>query len=175
MDWSEVLGISAVKGWDQKALARTAERCAALFGESMSFRPFHENVATKALSQPIQYTPSTIPAPLSIAGAPRPAKRPYWQTGAIRCPHLDCYGHYQEFRVSYRVIEHCMRSHGYDPRTNDSDNEERTYGGVHIDGYMQPVTVKHGWLGHGRPKAGGGKRRRTEESESASAVEREEM
>lgn len=175
MDWSEVLGISAVKGWDQKALARTAERCAALFGESMSFRPFHENVATKAVSQPIQYTPSTIPAPLSIAGAPRPAKRPYWQTGAIRCPHPDCYGHYQEFRVSYRVIEHCMRSHGYDPRTNDSDNEERTYGGVHIDGYMQPVTVKQGWLGHGRPKAGG-KRRRIEESESAPAVEaREEI
>jgi hypothetical protein len=174
MDWSEILGIAAVKGWDQKALARTAERCAALFGESMSFRPFHEDVATKAVSTPIQYTPSTIPAPPSIAGAPRPAKRPYWQAGAIHCPHPDCFGHHQEFKISYRVIEHCMRKHGYDPRTNDSDNEERTHGGVHIDGFMQPVTVKRGWLGHGRPK--GGKRRRTEESESVPAAEaREEM
>lgn len=170
MDWSEVLGIAAVKGWDQKALARTAERCAALFGESMSFRPFHEDIATKAVSEPIQYTPSTIPAPPSIAGAPRPTKRPYWQAGAVHCPHPDCYGHHQEFRVSYRVIEHCMRNHGYDPRTNDSDNEERTYGGVHVDGFMQPITAKQGWLGHGRSKAGG-KRRRTEESESVPSVE----
>ncbi|OSS45925.1 hypothetical protein B5807_08099 [Epicoccum nigrum] len=147
MDWSEVLGIAAVEGWDQKALARTAERCAALFGET----------------------------PPSIAGAPRPAKRPYWQAGAIHCPHPDCYGHNQEFRVSYRVIEHCMRNHGYDPRTNDSDNEERTHGGVHIDGFMQPITAKQGWLGHGRSKAGG-KRRRTEEFESVPAAEsREEM
>ena len=175
MDWSEVLGIAAVKGWDQKALARTAERCAALFGESMSFRPFHEDLATQAASKPIQYTPSTIPAPPSIAGAPRPAKRPYWQAGAIHCPHPDCYGHHQEFRMSYRVIEHCMRNHGYEPRTNDSDNEERTYGGVHIDGFMQPITAKQGWLGHGRSKAGG-KRRRTEESEPAPAAEaREEI
>ena len=77
--------------------------------------------------------------------------------------------------MSYRVIEHCMRNHGYDPRTNDSDNEERTYGGVHIDGFMQPITAKQGWLGHGRSKAGG-KRRRTEESEPAPAAEaREEI
>jgi N-terminal acetyltransferase B complex catalytic subunit len=68
-----------------------------------------------------------------------------------------------------------MRNHGYDPRTNDSDNEERTHGGVHIDGFMQPITAKQGWLGHGRSKAGG-KRRRTEEFESVPAAEsREEM
>jgi N-terminal acetyltransferase B complex catalytic subunit len=47
-----------------------------------------------------------------------------------------------------------MRVHGYDPRTNDSDNEERTFGGVHIDGFLQPVTAKPGWLGNGRTKAG---------------------
>lgn len=169
MDWSEVLGLAAVKGWDQKALARTAERCAALFGESMSFLPLREDATTKSAMEPIQYTPSTIPAPSSIAGPSPPAKRPYWQAGAIRCPHPDCYGHQKDFRMAYRVIEHCMRIHGYDPRTNDSDNEERTKGGVHIDGFLQPITAKQGWLGHGRTKAGG-KKRRTEESSPLAAT-----
>lgn len=160
MDWSEVLGIAAVKGWNQKALARTAERCAALFGESMSFMPFHEDLATKSMAEPIRYTPSTIPAPnTSIAGAPRPTKRPYWQVGSLRCPHPECYGHDKDFRWSHRVIEHCMRIHGYDPRTNNSDNEERQHGGIHTDGFLQPISAKQGWLGHGRSKAGGKKRK----------------
>ena len=170
MDWSEVLGIAAVKGWDQKALARTAQRCATLFGESMSFLPFHEDLAIETAANHIQYTPSTISAPgSSTIGAPRPTRRPYWQAGAIRCPHTDCYGYHKDFKTSYRVIEHCTRLHGYDPRSNDSDNEERTHGGVHIDGFLQPITAKQGWLGHGRSKAGG-KKRKTEESDPADAT-----
>lgn len=167
MDWSEVLGIAAVRGWDQKALARTAERCSALFGESMSLRSFEEDLAEKPLASPVQYTPSPINPPSSLPlRALRAEKRPYYQAGAIRCPHPDCYGHHKDFRMAYRVIEHCMRQHGYDPRTNDSDNEERTCGGVHIDGFLQPITAKQGWLGHGRSKAGG-KKRKTEEDESS--------
>lgn len=163
MDWSEVLGIAAVKGWNPKALARTAERCAALFGESMSFMPLHEDLATKPTADITRYTPSTIPAPgTSIAGAPRPSKRPYWQVGTLRCPHPECSGHHKDFRWSYRVIEHCMRIHGYDPRTNDSDNEERQHGGIHTDGFLQPISAKQGWLGHGRSKAGGKKRKTAE-------------
>jgi N-terminal acetyltransferase B complex catalytic subunit len=43
--------------------------------------------------------------------------------------------------------------HGYDPRTNDSDNEDRKVGGVHIDGFLQPITAKQGSLGAGRTKS----------------------
>ena len=164
MDWSEVLGTAAVKGWNEQALARTAQRCSALFGESMSFLPLFEELATSASTEPINYMPSTIPAPDVLpTKVPRSVKRPYFQPGAIRCPHADCYGHYKDFAMSYRVIEHCMRIHGYDPRSNDSDNEERTYGGVHIDGFLQPITAKQGWLGHGRSKSGG-KKRKTEDA-----------
>ncbi|KAH6620331.1 hypothetical protein C7974DRAFT_231204 [Boeremia exigua] len=170
MDWSEVLGVAAVKGWDQKVLARTAERCAALFGESMSFMPFHEDLATESKTELVQYTPATHPAPdTSIAGATRPTKRPYWQAGTLRCPHADCDGYHKDFRWSHRVIEHCLRVHGYDPRTNNSDNEEREYGGVHIDGFLQPIAAKQGWLGRGRSKAGG-KKRKTGKSDAADAM-----
>ncbi|KAF1934087.1 uncharacterized protein M421DRAFT_415133 [Didymella exigua CBS 183.55] len=178
MDWSEVLGIAAVKGWDQNALARTAQRCSVLFGESMSFRPFAEDLAAKPLASPVQYAPSPIPPPSSLPFiVSRSEKRPYFQAGAIRCPHPDCYGHHKDFTVAYRVIEHCMRLHGYDPRTNDSDNEERTHGGVHMDGFLQPITAKQGWLGHGRSKARG-KKRKTEEDwpgDPAALLETEEL
>lgn len=65
-----------------------------------------------------------------------------------------------------------MRIHGYDPRTNDSDNEERQHGGVHTDGFLQPITAKQGWLGHGRSKAGG-KKRKTGELNGADSVSAE--
>ena len=59
-----------------------------------------------------------------------------------------------------------IRSHGYDPRTNDSDNEERGEGGVHINGYLRPINAKTGWLGRGsgRSKTYEVKRRRTGKS-----------
>lgn len=155
MDWSEVLGLAAVKGWDERALSRTAQRCAALFGESMSFMPLDESLRLKPVAEPVHYTPTTIPASAAfpITGPPIP-KRPFLQVGTLRCPHADCYGHEKDFALPYRVVEHCMRVHGYDPRTNDSDNEERAIGGVHTDGFLQPITMKPGWLGHGRSKAG---------------------
>ena len=138
----------------------------------MSFMPFSEELATNASAETIPYIPSTIPAPDTLPKkAPRSIKRPYFQPGAIRCPHTDCYGHHKDFAMSYRVVEHCMRIHGYDPRSNDSDNEERTYGGVHIDGFLQPITAKQGWLGHGRSKSGG-KKRKTEDADPANSIVR---
>jgi hypothetical protein len=160
MDWSEVLGIAAIKGWNERAIARTAQRCAALFGESMSFATLDESLATKPSTELTQYTPTTIPAPETGAiSIPKFPKRPLFQIGTLRCPHKGCYGNEKEFALPYRVVEHCMRVHGYDPRSNDPDNEERTIGGVHIDGFLQPITAKQGWLGHGRSKTGGKKRK----------------
>ena len=142
MDWSEVLGIAATKGWDDRALARTAQRCAALFGEGMSFVPFDERLATKPSADPVHYTPTTVLAPGTHSIVPKLPRRPLFQVGTLLCPHTDCYGNKTEFGLPYRVIEHCMRIHGYDPRLNDSDNEERTIGGVHVDGFLQPITEK---------------------------------
>jgi hypothetical protein len=166
MDWSEVLGIAAIKGWDERAIARTAQRCAALFGESMSFATFNESLATKPSTEPVHYTPTTVPAPRTHGIISKLRKRPLFQVGTLRCPHEDCYGNDKEFALPYRVVEHCMRVHGYDPRLNDSDNEERTIGGVHVDGFLQPITAKQGWLGHGRSKTGG-KKRKTQQIEQS--------
>jgi hypothetical protein len=170
MDWSEVLALAAVKGWDERVLARTAQRCATLFGESMSFIPLPPDLATKPNPEPVQYIPSTIPAP-SILPV-NPPKRPLFRTGTLRCPHVDCYGYEKDFQTAHRVVEHVKRVHEYDPRTNDSDNEDRTFGGVHIDGYMQPIAYQRGWMERGKSRAGSEKKRqKTEGRDNRSAGE----
>jgi hypothetical protein len=161
MDWSELLGLAAIAGFDNRVIANTAQRCASLFGEQMTFRTFDEYFAAQPISEPAQYMPDTIPAPddavrdteTSEQDRPTLVKRPYFGVGSLRCPHTDCPGSLKDFSGSSRLTEHVRRKHGYDPRTNDSDNEERTVGGVHIDGYLQPVWAKPGWLGHGRAKS----------------------
>ncbi|KAJ4293218.1 N-terminal acetyltransferase [Kalmusia sp. IMI 367209] len=229
MDWSEVLGIATIAGWNKRAITRTTQRCASLFGEGMSFRAFDEGLATQHLAEPVQYNPSTVPT-LGDLGSHEPGfltstksskrpyfkpgtlrcphrgcttqwkypsdtikhvkrvhsydprtnntdnafmestpedmrdlneppnsipskKRPYFEPHALRCPHLDCPHSMKEFDGSNRLIQHLKRAHGYDPRTNESDNEERTVGGVHIDGFLQPIWAKPGWFGEGRAKS----------------------
>jgi N-terminal acetyltransferase B complex catalytic subunit len=121
----------------------------------MSFMHFHEELAAKPATEPVLYTPSLIPAPNVISiSTPTAPKRPFFQPGTLHCPHIDCYGHDKDYELPDRVVEHCIRVHEYDPRTNDSDNEERKLGGVHIDGFLQPVTAKPGWLSRGPTKAG---------------------
>ncbi|KAF2000654.1 hypothetical protein P154DRAFT_406621, partial [Amniculicola lignicola CBS 123094] len=154
LDWSEVLGAAASRGWNEQALARTAQRCAALFGESMTFRSFDESLATKGIPDAVHYTPTAI-SPSNVLGNCNIAapKRPFFGVGTLRCPHSDCWAHGKDyFPIPYRVIEHCQRVHGYDPRTNDSDNEERMVGGVHKDGFLEPINAQQGWLGQGRAK-----------------------
>ena len=41
-DWSDVLGMASLRGWDHKVVERASERCARLFGEDMLFRTFYE-------------------------------------------------------------------------------------------------------------------------------------
>jgi hypothetical protein len=173
MDWSEVLGLAAVKGWDEKVLSRTAQRCATLFGESVSLIPLDENLATKPVPEPVQYIPTTIPAPdLFSARHSSVPKRPLFRTGTLRCPHVGCYGHEKDFKAPYRVVEHCIRVHEYDPRTNDSDNEDRMVGGVHIDGYLQPIAAQRGWQERGKPRAASEKKRqKTEQVEDGDTDE----
>ncbi|PVI03338.1 hypothetical protein DM02DRAFT_587906 [Periconia macrospinosa] len=154
MDWSEVLGIASTIGWNETAVARAAQRCAVLFNEKMSFRKFDEAATSKPVPDPVQYTPSTIPDYEALGiGTRASPKRPFFNTGTLRCPHKDCWGSEQDFKIPYRTIEHVMRVHGYDPRKNNEDNEERKCGGVHIDGFLQPITAKQGWLGSGRARS----------------------
>ena len=44
-DWSDVMGMASLAGWDKAVVARASARCARLFGENMMFRTFYEGEA----------------------------------------------------------------------------------------------------------------------------------
>lgn len=46
-DWSDVIGMALLKGWNVDTVARASERCARLFGQNMAFRTFHQNAQEK--------------------------------------------------------------------------------------------------------------------------------
>ncbi|OCL00789.1 uncharacterized protein K441DRAFT_452515, partial [Cenococcum geophilum 1.58] len=153
-DWSEVIGMASLMGWSDGVVERAAKRCAALFGEGMAFRTFHEGSALKSPEEPVLYIPETILAPDStvldgsnISHITDTETRPHWEPGSLICPHIDCWGHEKEFRIPYRVVEHLIRVHGYDPRIPGSDGEDEMVGGVHADGFLQPISAKQGWRG----------------------------
>ena len=153
LDWSEVLGLASMTKWNQEAVGRSAQRCASLFDEGMSFRVFQEEKAVKPLYDAVHSSSGAAQLPSQDRAGAHSSKRPSWEKGSSRCPHVDCWGHEKNFEYSTRAIEHVKRTHGYDPRTNDSDNEERKAGGVHIDGFMQTISAKRGWLGKSRLKS----------------------
>ncbi|OCK79705.1 hypothetical protein K432DRAFT_382813 [Lepidopterella palustris CBS 459.81] len=146
-DWSEVLGLASMTGWNERAVERAAKRCAALFGEGMTFRILDQNPALEAPAEPVEYTPSAIPGPES-SRTTSPKRRPYWPPGTLSCPHTDCFRHHKEYRAPFEAVEHCIKYHGYDPRASDDEIEVvgELYGGVHVDGFLQTISNKR-WRG----------------------------
>lgn len=51
-DWSDVMGMALLKGWNTQTVARASERCARLFGQNMAFRTFHQGIDRKITAQP---------------------------------------------------------------------------------------------------------------------------
>lgn len=49
-DWSEVLSVASLVGWDPVVVQRAAERCSSLFGESMKFSQLGSRVKTDIVS-----------------------------------------------------------------------------------------------------------------------------
>lgn len=95
-DWSDVLGMAALTGWDEKIVARAGERCAGLFKEDMLFRNFHESEHgggvsfTEALAtgresmDELGESDATIPMISKAGEFPQPMQQDH------PCPDHDC-------------------------------------------------------------------------------------
>lgn len=59
-DWSDVVGAAAIAGFPPDVIARTVQRCANLFGESMSIRSLQEVPHRERGSQLQEYRPEAI-------------------------------------------------------------------------------------------------------------------
>ena len=109
-DWSEVLGMAALTGWDQAIIDRAARRCASLFGEGMSLRTMSETAAEKLDDHVAQYVPEKAPLDISDIESDgvvaQPVKRPAWV-----CPYDDCVRHHDAYEQAWRWREHLRRTH----------------------------------------------------------------
>lgn len=120
-DWSEVLGTAAVMGWDRTIIDVATKRCASLFKETLAFTTLE-------------------------AGHPRKSTNngeETWRLEDLRCPHQDCVLKAKDWPSKKRLAEHIRRYHHWNPTSESMPVQ--TFGGVHIDGYMQPIERQKGW------------------------------
>ena len=110
-DWSDVLSVASMTGWDPAVIEKAATRCASLFGECITFRTLKEGDGGHI---ELCYTPG--------------ASTPLLAT-----------------------------------KTEGTDQKARkgTLGGVHLDGFLEPIEGKKSWKyqsnrsgrGPGRPRS----------------------
>ena len=135
-DWSEILNTAATTGWDRHVIHRAAQRCSALFGESMSFRVLKEKDLEKPVSGPIQYTPSIIPPLPKSDNDNLEAVR--WDGVSMFCPFPKCaasrnLNQYLDFN---NFKTHMREYHDFDPY---KEKKEKRVGAVHNDGFLLPI------------------------------------
>ncbi|KAL9095829.1 MAG: hypothetical protein Q9165_001826 [Trypethelium subeluteriae] len=131
-DWSEILNAASTIGWDRHVIHRAAQRCSALFGETMSFRILKEEDVQIPISAPIKYTPEKIPPLPKCDDGFVPE---LWDGEDFLCPFPECpEGNDEPYTGTKILHEHMRHVHNYD------HFQERRVGAVQNDGFLQPIT-----------------------------------
>jgi len=159
-DWSEVLSTAALVGVKSGVVQRAAKRCSALFGEEMGFRTlaFDEDPAQNIPESSAASTPSR-----RAHQGDRTATTSTWDSTAVLCPHEDCPKHTRPYSRPSALNKHMKKRHGYDPKAEkppDSVELPEIVGGVHVDGFMQPISARQGWRGRDRSESGKRRKKR---------------
>lgn len=168
-DWSEVLGIAAMAGCGPSVIDRTARRCAAIFGETMSMRFMGETSADTSRDSIVEYVPDMVP-PIET---PAETQKDHPAQDLINaCPHTSCRRHYEPYEKHWRLREHLKKSHKYNAnqlkkftlkrtecdrhaarpadfprevgRDRDGEDEEDSPAESERDDFLQPITVPIG-------------------------------
>jgi hypothetical protein len=173
-DWSEVLGVASLTGWNQAVIDRAAKRCSALFGERILLRTMPETAAGKAEDKLTKYTPEMIPD-FDLVGDTGVEENPASEVEVgFRCPEDSCPQHHRLYEKRFMIRQHLRRVHKYGqealdaydqacapqdakPSTEhleaerekndegaDDDEQNESIAAVREDGHMKPVEVHLG-------------------------------
>ncbi|KAG4439541.1 hypothetical protein IFR05_004981 [Cadophora sp. M221] len=194
-DWSEVLGVAALVGFDSEVLDRAARRCADLFGEGMVLTkmaevPFAER---EGKDEVVRYVPELIPdfgddAMVDLSSSDEdggsesdarsgPDIKPGIRTTSNRtmqlvfCPIPACPRRIQGFKDLYAMKRHLQLGHKIqkeDIEDHILPSDEEMDGAVHIDGFLKPVKNVATLRGRYKKRE---KKRRAEESEEDGKVD----
>ncbi|KAI9695224.1 MAG: hypothetical protein M1820_008796 [Bogoriella megaspora] len=139
-DWSEVLNAASLQGWDRNVVHRAAARCSALFGEGMSFNVSHSSGIDHSLEETVKYTPEIIPPlPVEESFDAEAAYEANFGNNVFtpgehsKCPIRGCTWGFDNPRS---MIAHWGYKHNIKP---PADWRRSKYGGVHINGFLQPL------------------------------------
>ena len=133
-DWSDVLAMAAITGWDPNVIQRSASRCAALFSEDMQFRTLYENTPNDS-SRPhdTDFTASGG-APIDVHSADvaqndtdtsGPSRTP---EGRYMCPKEGCRLRARSFKTATTLRAHMRRHHEAHPFFPSSSGQELSDG-----------------------------------------------
>ena len=173
-DWTEILGVASLTGWNQSVVDRAAKRCSALFGERILFRTMPETAAGKAEDKLTKYTPEMIPDFDVVDDVEEQEILDGESEVGFRCPEDSCPQHHRLYEKRFMIRQHLKRVHKYgqdaldaydqtcalqdakpcveqlatDVENNNKDvhDGEQTefIAAVREDGYMKPVEVHLG-------------------------------
>jgi hypothetical protein len=183
-DWSEVLGAAALVGFPPDIIARATQRCANLFGESMTMRtmvetPFgDESADTLTTYQPEEIPDCESESEHSESSAGDSDEDEQKRRDGFRqskplgyapkievcfCPIKDCPRQVRGFSSTEKMRAHLKRGHRMrkeEIAEFDVASDEEMYGAVHVDGFLR--LEKRAMRGHDkqarkrRRKAAGG-------------------
>jgi hypothetical protein len=121
-DWSEVLGVASLTGWNPAVIDRAAKRCSALFGERTLLRTMPETAAGKAEDRMNEYTPEMIPdfdLVDDMEEEENPIGRDEVEVG-FRCPEDSCPQHHRLYEKRFMIRQHLRRVHKYGQEALDA-------------------------------------------------------
>ncbi|KAL8724150.1 MAG: hypothetical protein Q9181_006960 [Wetmoreana brouardii] len=122
-DWSDVLGVASTCGWDPAVVAKAAARCSDLFEEGIKFRTLHEGHDE---GNEVAYLPDALKAE-DLQGS----RSSFEET--------------QSHSVSQKSNSRMARVSGSQAATSNSGSESDRVGGVHVDGFLQPIEKQKNW------------------------------
>ncbi|MCJ1257481.1 hypothetical protein MMC24_005306 [Lignoscripta atroalba] len=156
-DWSDVLGVASMHDWDPVVLENVAKRCAALFEEGITFRTLGEGgnevndtqVLPKNILEQHEESQDTTDYEKNNTGAKASihSRRSNGDYVNLYCPVPDCKSSQHIFSRTSNLVKHLNGMHGGLDSSADSDCVEETMvGGVHADGFLEPIRAKISWM-----------------------------
>jgi hypothetical protein len=128
-DWSEVLGVASLTGWDPAVIEKARQRCRDLFGENMHLYTMAERDGSPDddETEPINHTSNSRSV----------------QSASWRCPLSNCFRNMQPLEHGFRWREHMRKAHKY-----DNDQIAKLEEQLVRSGDIAPVLKRHRVLAH---------------------------